>query len=146
MTKSANNKVTNEYTTEQKIVFLFELQKISSKIDEINFIKGELPTEVADLEDEVEGLKTRLANISAKIDELSKSSKASKESSEEAKALIAKYGGIFQNGHESPPLRQAKPAALKVVLNVSPYAKSSRSQVTSQASFYKCFYCLCCIK
>ncbi len=91
MTNTAKQNVASDYTTEQKIVFLYDLQKLESKIDEINFIKGELPAEVADLEDEVEGLKTRIANLVAKIDELSKASKASKESIEESKSLIKKY-------------------------------------------------------
>ena len=39
---------------------LYELQKIDSQIDEINKVKGELPLEVQDLEDEIEGLKTRI--------------------------------------------------------------------------------------
>ena len=85
------NVVNNDYTTEQKIVFLYELQQIESKIDQINFIKGELPAEVADLEDELEGLRTRLANVIAKIDELTKKSKAEKESVENSKLSMAKY-------------------------------------------------------
>ena len=39
---------------------LYELQKIDSKIDEINKVKGELPLEVQDLEDEMAGMKTRI--------------------------------------------------------------------------------------
>ena len=66
-----------DYTTEEKIKALYELQKIDSKIDEINKIKGELPLEVQDLEDEIAGLETRISNILNEI--------------EKAKALIAKY-------------------------------------------------------
>ncbi len=92
MTNQENKKVvTNDYTTEEKIVFLYELQQIESKIDQINFIKGELPAEVKDLEDEVEGLKTRLANVTVKVDEFSKMSKSKKEAIENAKLLITKY-------------------------------------------------------
>ena len=42
---------------QEKILALYELQKIDSKIDEINKVKGELPLEVQDLEDEMTGLK-----------------------------------------------------------------------------------------
>ena len=49
---------------------LYELQKIDSKIDEINKVKGELPLEVQDLEDEMTGLRTRIDNINAEIEEL----------------------------------------------------------------------------
>ena len=80
-----------DYTTEEKIKALYELQKIDSKIDEINKIKGELPLEVQDLEDEIAGLETRIANILNDIDELTRNIKIKKEEIEKAKALIAKY-------------------------------------------------------
>ena len=70
---------------------LYDLQKIDSKIDEINKIKGELPLEVQDLEDEIAGFKTRIDNINAEIDKLSQMTKQRKRDVEEAKALIAKY-------------------------------------------------------
>ena len=80
-----------DYTTEEKIKALYELQKIDSKIDEINKIKGELPLEVQDLEDEIAGLETRIANILNDIDESTRNIKNKKEEIEKAKALIAKY-------------------------------------------------------
>ena len=80
-----------DYTTEEKIKALYELQKIDSKIDEINKIKGELPLEVQDLEDEIAGLETRISNILNDIDELTRNIKIKKEEIEKAKALIAKY-------------------------------------------------------
>ena len=80
-----------DYTTEEKIKALYELQKIDSKIDEINKIKGELPLEVQDLEDEIAGLETRIANILNDIDESTRNIKIKKEEIEKAKALIAKY-------------------------------------------------------
>ncbi len=70
---------------------LYELQKIDTKIDEINKLKGELPLEVQDLEDEVAGLKTRIGNITAEIDNLAAMTRQKKEEGENAKALIAKY-------------------------------------------------------
>lgn len=81
----------NDYSMEEKIMALYDLQKIDSKIDEINKIKGELPLEVQDLEDEIAGLKTRIDNINAEIDHLSQMTKQRKRDSEEAKALIVKY-------------------------------------------------------
>lgn len=76
---------------EEKIVALYELQKIDSKIDEINKLKGELPLEVQDLEDEVTGLHTRVENIGAEIEELNLLTKQRKEEMEQSKALITKY-------------------------------------------------------
>ena len=49
-----------DYTMQEKIAALYALQKIDSKIDEINKVKGELPIEVQDLEDELTGLQTRI--------------------------------------------------------------------------------------
>ena len=76
---------------------LYDLQKIDSKIDEINKIKGVLPTEVQDLEDEVAGLQTRIDNIKSGIDELNLQVKQSKEDTEQAKIQIAKYNEQQKN-------------------------------------------------
>ena len=86
-------KKTNEvdYSMHEKIMALYELQKIDSKIDEINKIKGELPLEVQDLEDEVAGLTTRIENINAEVEELTSLTKQRKREIEEAKMMIAKY-------------------------------------------------------
>ena len=90
-TSSRKNNESNDYSVEEKIIALYELQKIDSKIDEINKIKGELPLEVQDLEDEIAGLETRIANITSEIDGLTASTKQRKEEIEQAKTLIAKY-------------------------------------------------------
>ena len=62
-------KKTNEvdYSMQEKIMALYQLQKIDSQIDEINKIKGELPLEVQDLEDELAGLNTRIENINVRL-------------------------------------------------------------------------------
>lgn len=70
---------------------LYELQKIDSKIDEINKIKGVLPSEVQDLEDEVTGLQTRIDNIKSNIEELTQKVKLAKEDTEQNKTMISKY-------------------------------------------------------
>ena len=80
-----------DYSMQEKIVALYELQKIDSQIDEINKIKGELPLEVQDLEDEIEGLNTRIANIEAEIEELNSLSKQRSREKDQAQMLIAKY-------------------------------------------------------
>lgn len=56
-----------EATVEEKLEALYSLQKIDSQIDKINFIKGELPLEVQDMEDEIAGLNTRLNNVQTEI-------------------------------------------------------------------------------
>ena len=80
-----------DYTMQEKIKALYDLQKIDTKIDEINKVKGELPVEVQDLEDEVAGLQTRLDNINVEIEELGSLTKQRKAEIEQNKAMIAKY-------------------------------------------------------
>ena len=89
----ATQKKTSEvdYSMQEKIVALYELQKIDSQIDEINKIKGELPLEVEDLEDEIEGLNTRISNIEAEIEEVNSLSKQRSREKDQAQMLIAKY-------------------------------------------------------
>lgn len=57
----------NELTVEEKLRALYELQQVDSKIDELRVLQGELPQEVKDMADVVEGLKTRLTNIEEDI-------------------------------------------------------------------------------
>ncbi len=61
------NKKPNEMTVEEKLQALFKLQKALSAIDEKRALRGELPLEVKDLEDEIEGLRTRKTKIEAEI-------------------------------------------------------------------------------
>ena len=70
---------------------LYELQKIDSQIDEINKVKGELPLEVQDLEDEIEGLKTRIDNINGEIEELNTLTKQRRREVDQAKIQITNY-------------------------------------------------------
>ena len=60
----------NELTVEQELKTLFQLQTMLSKIDEIKTLRGELPLEVQDLEDEIAGLSTRIDKIKAEVEEL----------------------------------------------------------------------------
>jgi len=52
-----------EVTIEEKLRALYELQKVDSEIDKITAIRGELPMEVADLEDDIAGLETRIEKL-----------------------------------------------------------------------------------
>lgn len=80
-----------DYSMQEKILALYELQKIDSKVDEINKVKGELPLEVQDLEDEMTGMKTRIDNINAEIDELNALTKRRKREVDQAKVMINNY-------------------------------------------------------
>ena len=89
----ATHKKTTEvdYSMQEKIIALYELQKIDSRIDEINKVKGELPLEVQDLDDELAGLRSRIEHINAEIDELNTLTKQRKREVDQAKILIANY-------------------------------------------------------
>lgn len=56
-----------DLSIEKKLKAIWELQQIDSKIDQLNLLKGELPMEVSDLEDEIVGLQTRQENIKSEI-------------------------------------------------------------------------------
>ena len=80
-----------ENTVEEKLKALFQLQLIDSKIDKIQIVRGELPLEVQDLEDEIAGLETRIGKIAGEVgaweDELSNR----KNSVKDALIAIKKY-------------------------------------------------------
>ena len=80
-----------ENTVETKLRALFDLQLIDSRIDEIRNVRGELPLEVEDLEDEVAGLNTRLDKMNSDLESIEDSIKDKKNLIEEAKGLIKKY-------------------------------------------------------
>ena len=64
-----------EISIEKKLIALYSLQQIDSQIDKIKIIRGELPLEVEDLEDEIIGLQTRIDNYIADIESLKTSIK-----------------------------------------------------------------------
>ncbi len=78
-------------TIEAKLDSLYNLQKIDSEIDRIRIIRGELPIEVEDLEDEIVGLETRTGKIQSEIDEISEDISNRKLASKESDAAILKY-------------------------------------------------------
>jgi len=80
-----------EFSVEEKLSSLVTLQKIESKLDEIHILKGELPMEVADLEDEITGLKSRQTRIEEEINGVTEFIAQRNEAIKEAQALIKKY-------------------------------------------------------
>ncbi|MDE5690867.1 MAG: hypothetical protein K2I13_01410, partial [Alistipes sp.] len=80
-----------DYSMQEKILALYELQRIDSRIDEINKVKGDLPLEVQDLEDEMAGMQTRIDKINAEIEELNALTKQRKRETDQAKIMIANY-------------------------------------------------------
>lgn len=88
MAKTATKK---EGSTAEKLESLFELQLIDSEIDRIKTVRGELPLEVQDLEDEVEGLDIRIAKMQEEIKDLEVEISDRKNGTKDAEAAIAKY-------------------------------------------------------
>lgn len=80
-----------EATVEEKLRALFDLQLIDSKIDEIRNLRGELPLEVRDLEDEIAGLTTRIEKLNTDLQATEDAIKEKKNLIEESKSLIKKY-------------------------------------------------------
>ena len=80
-----------EYTVEEKLKSLYQLQVNFSENDRIKTLRGELPLEVQDLEDEVAGLRTRIGNILGSIEEIKNEEAKRRNKIEEAKAMIEKY-------------------------------------------------------
>jgi predicted nucleic acid-binding Zn-ribbon protein len=80
-----------EVTVEEKLKALYALQIIDSKIDELRSVRGELPLEVEDLEDEVAGLNTRLSKIQSEVEQLESEIKDKKLAIGSYQELAKKY-------------------------------------------------------
>ncbi len=80
-----------EVTVEEKLRALYDLQLIDSKIDEIRNVRGELPLEVRDLEDEIAGLNKRLSNLKDDVENLNNEISNKKNAIKESNTLISKY-------------------------------------------------------
>ena len=80
-----------EYSVQEKLTSLVSLQKIDSKLDELKVLKGELPMEVADLEDEIQGLHARQTRIEEEINGITEFIEQKKEAIKESGGLVKKY-------------------------------------------------------
>ncbi len=83
--------VEEEVTIEQRLVALYSLQQIDSQVDRIRIVRGELPLEVQDLEDEVAGLETRINNYVEENASLEKQVKEKEKAIKESEAMMKKY-------------------------------------------------------
>ena len=86
-----------EFSVEEKLSSMVTLQKIDSKLDEVQILKGELPMEVKDLEDEIEGLHARQTRVEEEINGIQEFIEQKKEGIKEAQALIKKYDKQSEN-------------------------------------------------
>ena len=92
-----NNEKMQELTVEEKLQNLYELQRIDTEIDKIKTLRGELPLEVQDLEDEIAGLETRIENLKVELGELDKTSSTRKMNIKKAEEAIKKYSEQLDN-------------------------------------------------
>jgi len=89
--------VSGELSVEEKLRALFDLQQIDSKIDRIRTIRGELPLEVEDLEDEISGLQTRLEKLKSEVKSFEEEISKRKQQIKDSQGLIKKYEGQQAN-------------------------------------------------
>lgn len=80
-----------ELTVEEKLRALYKLQKINSEIDKIRTLRGELPLEVQDLEDEIAGLETRIEKLQEETKSFDSAMASKKNDMVNSKVLIKKY-------------------------------------------------------
>lgn len=92
-TTKAKKDEKSDVPVEEKLKALYELQQIDSQIDRIRIVRGELPLEVRDLEDEVAGLDTRANNLNEEIKTLEDAISEKKNVMKEAALAIKKYEG-----------------------------------------------------
>ena len=90
-------KGTKEISVEEKLRALFDLQLVDSEIDKIKTLRGELPLEVQDLEDEIAGLNTRIAHMQEDIRSFETSITGKKSDIEVSKGLIDRYQSQQEN-------------------------------------------------
>ncbi len=82
---------TQNYTVEEKLIALYNLQTIDSDIEQLTILRGELPVEVKDLEDEIEGHTTRIDKITGEIKDLEFSIMDRNDKIVSSKSSIKKY-------------------------------------------------------
>jgi len=76
---------------EEELKSLYQLQHIDSLVDEIRILRGELPVEVQELEETIDGLKLRIAKQEEEIESLEKMISEKKNSAKDSQTLIKKY-------------------------------------------------------
>ena len=86
-----------EFSVEDKLRALYDLQLIDSRIDKIRSVRGELPLEVEDLEDEVAGFEVRISKIDENLKQFTDEIKAKEISIDNAKTMIKKYNEQQKN-------------------------------------------------
>ncbi|MDD6784417.1 MAG: C4-type zinc ribbon domain-containing protein [Bacteroidaceae bacterium] len=101
MAKEIRKTVGSEITVEQKLKSLYKYQTVLSKIDEIRILRGELPLEVQDLEDEIEGLGARVTRIQEELQKACSDINKCNEEKRQAQAAIERCQSHIDNVRNS---------------------------------------------
>lgn len=141
MAKDTKNS-TVEVQIEEKLQNLYKLQTILSEIDKIKTLRGELPLEVQDLEDETEGLTTRIERIQAEIEEIKQEMSARKAKIAQSESLIERYKeqlNQVRNNREYDSLnKEIELEELDVTLNKKRNTEAQELIEQKQAESQKC--------
>ena len=82
---------------EEKLKALYQLQTIYTEIDKIKTLRGELPLEVQDLEDEIAGLQTRVSNFQTDLNTMKSADNEYRRTIDKSQALVEKYTKDLDN-------------------------------------------------
>ena len=130
--------VATEKTVEQKMRELYTLQQIDSKIDEIEILKGELPMEVSDLEDEIAGLDTRINRLEGQVKDLQTEISRHSANIAESEQLILRYeeqmNNVKNNREYEALMKETEMQRLEIQLSDKKAGSSDRELETKQAA------------
>jgi predicted nucleic acid-binding Zn-ribbon protein len=130
--------VATEKTVEQKMRELFSLQQIDSKIDAIGILRGELPMEVSDLEDEIAGLDTRINRLEGQVKDPQIEISRHDINIKESEQLILRYeeqmNNVKNNREYEALMKETEMQRLEIQLSDKKAGSSSRELETKQAA------------
>ena len=117
---------------------LFHLQQIDSQIDEIEILKGELPMEVSDLEDEIVGLNTRVARLEGQVKELKLEIARHDNNIRESEQMILRYeeqmNNVKNNREYEALMKETEMQRLEIQLSDKKAGSADRELQTKQAA------------
>ncbi|MEM6771984.1 MAG: C4-type zinc ribbon domain-containing protein [Bacteroidota bacterium] len=130
--------VATEKTVEEKMRELYLLQQIDSKIDEIEILKGELPMEVSDLEDEIAGLDTRITRLEGQVKDLQLEIARHDNNIRESEQLILRYedqmNNVKNNREYEALMKETEMQRLEIQLSDKKAGSAQRELETKQAA------------
>ena len=128
--------VATDKTVEEKMRELYLLQQIDSKIDEIEILKGELPMEVSDLEDEIAGLDTRINRLEGQVNDLKTEIRRHDVNIQESETLIRRYeeqmNNVKNNREYEALMKETEMQRLEIQLSDKKAGSASRELETKE--------------